>query len=426
MKRRYLLSLVVLIALGVTSCDKLTIDPGDEANVLWTSELALPINPSLGGNYMPAVDDDDNIYVLMRNFDGGLWGGYAMQKFDKNGNEMWVKQSTEEGYTPHNQMPTFYNNRLYFTTDEKVVCLNAGTGNSEWEYNVPDSMLYITPAIAIVNNQVLITLENFTAEHSYLFALDPASGRVKSTLGITDSRVWLNMAARGNTVYLAYGKLYKVTVNAGGSMHLDWSVQLPGGDPTYYISFENDIVISPNGDVSFAYAENRNAQLDHIISYNSSGTKLWEYERSYASHITLDEDGNIYDGGINDLLKIDAASGQKAWETEPPSETLGFGNSFTAMVHAANGVMYCGDVYGIYGVNYSGEVKYSLFPEKISGTSTPLTDVTLLGNGNIIVMSMGEDGGNGNIHCIEAETEGIAATGWPKRGGDAANTFNVQ
>jgi hypothetical protein len=53
-----------------------------DAKTEWTKPLALPINPALGKNYMPAVDGNDNIYVLMRNFEGDGYG-YAMQKFDK-------------------------------------------------------------------------------------------------------------------------------------------------------------------------------------------------------------------------------------------------------------------------------------------------------------------------------------------------------
>lgn len=429
-------SLLMLFALSFSACDNGTDIPGDEpdtppatsADLLWSSELASPINPALGGNYMPAVDEDDNIYVLMRIFEGGLWGGYAMQKFDKNGNELWEKQSTESAYTPHNQMPTFYQDKLFFTTDEKVIALNASDGSGAWEFDIPDSMQYITPAIAVVNNLILITLEKETAEHSYLFALNPANGNVSGTLAITNDRVWLNMAARGNTVYLVYGHLYKVSVNADGDMHLDWSVQLPGGDETYYISFDNDLVIAPNGNVSFAYAEGRNAQLDYIISYNSAGEKLWEYERAYASHLTLDAQGNIYDGGIKDLLKIDGETGQKVWTVEPPSEFeyVAMGD-FTSMVHANNGNLYCGDTYGIYGASNGGEIKYSAYSSTLGiGNSVPFSDISLLSNGNIIVLTMGDDGANGSIHCIKAETGGIATTGWPKRGGNAANTFNVQ
>src|SRR5574344_1630237 len=175
MKHFFLSFIVMLFIFGFTACDNGTDIHGDDPNntettadVVWKNELTLPINPALSYNYMPAVDENNNIYVLMQNFEGGLWGGYAMQKFDKDGKELWVKQSTEAGCTPHNQMPTFYKNNLYFTTDAKVICLDASSGDSKWEYEVPDSMQYITPAIAVVNDMILITLEPFTAEKSYL------------------------------------------------------------------------------------------------------------------------------------------------------------------------------------------------------------------------------------------------------------------
>ncbi|MCB8964355.1 MAG: PQQ-like beta-propeller repeat protein [Bacteroidales bacterium] len=395
-------------------------NPTTNANVEWTKQLALPINPALGQNYMPAIDENDNIYVLMSDFNGGS----AIQAFDKNGTELWSKSQND--VNPHNQMPTYFQNKLFFTTDKKLICLNASNGSKVWEYNIPDSMLYITPAIAIVNNFTLITLEKETAESSYLFAINPSNGNVAGTLAISDDRVWLNMAARGNTVYLAHGFLYKVTVSSNGAMSLDWNVQLPGDDPTVYFNFENDMVIAPNGNVTFAYGELSNPSLHILISYNSQGQKLWEYERQYASRITLDEQGNIYDGGNKDLIKINGANGQKIWAAEPPSEFeyVSMGN-FTSMVHANNGNLYCGDVYGIYGANYSGDITYSVYSSTLElGDSTPFSDVTLLSNGNIIVMTMG-NGTNGNIHCIKANTGGISTKGWSKRGADAANTFNA-
>lgn len=417
---------IYFVAILFSSCEKDELIDNDNnqttnANIEWYKELALPINPALGKNYMPAVDENDNIYVLMRDFNGG---GYAMQAFDKNGTELWSK--SQNNVNPHNQMPTFFQNKLYFTSDKKVVSLNATDGSNSWEYNIPDSMLFITSSIAIVENYVLVTLQSGTADHSYLFALNANNGSVAGTLAITDDRVWLNMAARGNTVYLAHGFLYKVTVAANGSMNLDWSVQLPGDDPTYYFNLEKDIVIAPNGNITFAYSELANPSLDILISYNNQGQKLWEFERQFASRITLDEYGNIYDGGNKDLIKIDGATGQKVWAVKPPSEfEYVIMGSFTSMMHANNGNMYCGDVYGIYGSDYSGKIKYSVYSSTLGiGDATPFSDVTLLSNGNIIVLTMG-DGTNGSIHCIKADTKGISTKGWPKRGANAANTFNA-
>ena len=432
MRKIWILCFVILSGFVMfSSCKKDEIIDDDnnnqatDAKTEWTKPLALPINPALGKNYMPAVDGNDNIYVLMRNFEGDGYG-YAMQKFDKNGNELWVKQSTEAGYTPHNQMPTYFQDKLFFTTDKKVVALNSSDGSIAWEYNIPDSMLFITQAIAIVENFVLITLENNTAEYSYLFSLNAGTGSVAGTLAVTSDRVWLNMAARDNTLYLVHGFLYQVTVNSNGSMNLNWSVQLPGNDPTYYYNFDNDIVIAPNGNVTFAYGEQSNPSMLKLISYNNNGNKLWEYERQYSSRITLDGQGNVYDGGKDDLIKIDGSSGQKVWSVEPPSEFeyVAMG-SFTSMIHANDGNIYCGDTYGIYGVNSSGELKYSVYSSTLEiGESVPFSDVTLLSNGNIIVLTMG-DGANGSIHCIKGSTKGISTIGWPKRGANAANTFNA-
>jgi len=391
------------------------------ATLEWTKTLALPINPSISKNYMPAIDENDNIYVLLKGMTG-----YAIQAFDKNGKELWTKK--DNVINPHNNMPTYFQNKLIFTSADKVICHNTINGDVEWEFSKPDSILSITPAIAIVNDYILITLERETAEFSYMFALNPNNGDVVNSIPVSPDREWLNIAANKNIVYLASGYLYQVTVNPNGSMKLNWSVQLPGNDPTYYINFENDLVISPDGNITFAYSENGNPSLDILISFDNNGKKIWEYERQYSSHITLDEQGNIIDGGIDDLLKIDGSTGKKIWATEPPSEySFVKMGSYTSMVHADDGNMYCGDIYGIYGVNSNGDVKYSTYNTNISN-GTPFSDITLLSNGNIIVLSMGDsnnEDNKGNIHCIKANTKGIANKGWPKRGGNAANTFNV-
>ncbi|NJO88556.1 MAG: PQQ-binding-like beta-propeller repeat protein [Chloroflexia bacterium] len=375
MRKIGILSIVFFSTIAIlSSCKKDEITDNNQASdakTEWTKTLALPINPSLRQNYMPAVDENDNIYVLMSDFNGG----YAMQAFDKNGTELWNK--SQSNINPHNQTPTYFQNKLIFTTDKKVVALNSSDGSNAWEYNLPDSMLNITSSIAIANNFVLITLEKETAENSYLFALNASNGSVVSTLAITSDRVWLNMAAHGNIVYLAQGFLYQVTVNASGTMVLNWSVQLPGNDPTVYFNFENDIVIASNGNVTFAYSELANPSMDVLISYNNQGQKLWEYERQYASRLTLDEQGNIYDGGIDDLIKIDGAKGQKVWSVDPPSEYeyVAMG-SFSSMVHANDGNLYCGDIYGIYGANFSGEINYSVYSSKLDlGSSIPFSDI---------------------------------------------------
>ncbi len=393
-------------------------------NIVWKKDLALAINPAIGQNYMPAVDENDNIYVLMNNLNGGLNSGHTIQAFDKTGKELWKK--VENTITSHNNYLTYFQNKLFYTSAKKIVSMNALNGSVAWEYNLPDSMQHFTSSLAIVENKVLITLEALTAKNSYLFALNPSNGEVIGKLAVTPDRVWLNMAAKGNTVYLAHGHLYKVTVNSNGSMSLDWKKQLPGNDPTVYYNFEKDIVIAPNGNVTFAYSELANPSMDILISYNSSGEKLWEYDRQYSSRISLDEQGNIYDGGPKDLIKIDGTTGQKVWAVKPPSEfeyvSMG---SFTSMIHAKDGIMYCGDTYGIYGANYSGNIKYSTYSSKLGiGESTPFTDVAMLSNGYIIVMAMG-DGSNGSILCLNTNTQGISTKGWPKRGANAANTFNI-
>jgi len=88
MKKIGIISIGIFWAIAMlSSCKKNEItdnnNPLIDAKTEWTKTLAVPINPALGQNYMPAVDENDNIYVLMQDWEN-MDGGYILQAFDKS------------------------------------------------------------------------------------------------------------------------------------------------------------------------------------------------------------------------------------------------------------------------------------------------------------------------------------------------------
>ncbi len=422
----------IIVGLTMWSCEKDKSNSDDDnqegeaqsADIVWQQKLSIPINPALGSNYMPAIDENDNIYVMMsdwNNYGSGEMGN-VLQAFDKNGNALWERSTA--GEDPDFQMVTYYENKLYFTTGKKIVCLDAEDGSDLWNYNVPDSFL-VSYSLVIANNRVLTSMQSFDAENSYLFAFDSENGTINSTLAITDDRAVMAMAAKGSTVYLTYDFLYSVNVTSSG-LSLNWKTVLPGNSPEYggdYKNIADDIAIAPNGNIIFTYGVLSDLSTRRVICYSSGGTELWQSDNE-ARHLVVDADNDIYLCN-DDLIKLDGASGSEIWSTSAPAETFGLG-SFRSVTVGTDEVMYNGDYFGIYAAENTGNLKYYTPAATVSETG-PLTYITLLSNGNIILLCMGDDEDErGILICMKGSSGGVQDEIWAKWGCNAANTFNLE
>lgn len=394
-----------------------------EMEVLWHNRLEVPVNPHGTSFEMPTLDEQDNIYIMSND----MSSGYALKAFDKDGNILWDKPGA--GNYAVNEYVAYRNNRLYFTASEsmwdfgtRLISLHANDGSLAWDFQLPDSLWYMSKQIAITDNKVLITMRKNTASHSYLFAFDPSNGNITGTLPITENFEDFAIAVKGSTAYLTSDKLYSINLN---TMEVNWSVWLPGNDDDnrYSENHYSFIGIAGNGNISFSYQINQFAEDRGVVTYSPSGEQLWNREIKWLSnYISIDNHGHVLvscNGGK--LFKLNGSNGDQIWQIEVP-----FIGSFNDLILANDGTMYSGDVYGIYGVDENGDLKYHLENKLFTGlNATNLSNISLLGNGNIIVLAMDRDAGNGHIFCLKAGTGGIKAEGWAKSGGNAFNTLSL-
>jgi len=418
---------MILTLVFTTSCNKDKNNPSDDSEVVWSANLELFINPALGRNYMPAVDENDNIYVMMADWDGNAGLGYALQAFDKDGKQLWIK--TDDNVSVFTQMVTYFDGKIIYPTSSQIVCLNSSDGTEAWTYTPPDS-LQTTYSIAIANNQLVAFISGFTSEYSYIYSFNPANGNINATEAFGGREEVCAMAANGSTLYITYNSLSSYNINTN-SIDLNWSSLLPNNNAYYedtYRNMLNDITIDPvNGNIFFAYENPTQYGEKWLIAYDKNGNKLWENETFQATHITACAENELY-VSYDNLFKLNGQSGSQIWEAVPPSETMGLGNSINSTVYGNDDVLYAGDIYGIYGINNQGTEKYSAFPTSITGNGTPFTYVTLLSNGNIIVLAMSVDPDTepAKIYCLKASSGGVKKNIWAKWGANAANTFNLQ
>lgn len=421
------ITIVIVIVVLNWSCSKTdstaTPTPQPESvQVVWKNDLAVKINPAIGRNYMPAVDENNNIYVLMNNLETDGW---VMQAFNVSGTLLWTENSSSENAI--RQIPTYYEGRLYFATHSKIICLDASTGNLLWDLNPADSV-ETTTDIVISNHQLVTVFSGFTAEHSYVAAIDPTTGDISAFKALGSRGQIFKLAAVGSYFYVCYNNLYKYQNNTG-TIDLEWMQTLPGNidanDETYRILY-GDMVIDPNNDnVYLTYSNPTDYGTDVLIAYDLSGNMLWKKDGVSATHLSVDFDNNLYVSN-SDLIKYNGNNGAEIWTATPPSETMGMGNEIDAITHGQNGVMYAGDVYGVYGIDANNQNQFQAFPNSIAGAQTPLTYATLLSNGNVVVLGMAKDeNSSAQIYCIKEESEGVKPNIWAKWGANAANTFNL-
>jgi len=419
--------LPALLALILSSCVEVPgIEESDSSDVLWKSDLGAFINPALGRNYMPAVDENDNIYVLMTDWESDNLNAYVLQAFNKNGEELWKKE--EQSETLWKQMPGYYDGNIFYSTMNKIVCLDAADGSEKWVYT-PGDTLQTSHSLVIADGKLVVGLPAYTADHSYLFALNISDGSVVATHPVFETRKLFALAANGSTLYAAYNQICSIELGSSGFTE-NWRTLLPGNNSEYEDTYNNsidDIVIDPTSGKIYTSISNPYEYNDEkLVAFNISGELLWESTDYACSHPTTNYGDELYIPS-GDLYKLDGTDGSLVWSAEPPSETFGFGNSFDCLVYANNDVLYCGDYFGLYGVDKSGQEDLKIFPEALSGTTSPLSFTTLLSNGNIIVLAMSPDPEteSSRIYCIKASTQGTKANIWAKWGANVGNTFNL-
>ncbi len=407
MKKFYLFVFVAAIAI-FSSCGKNDSanpdnpdDPNDPTSeIVWSTDLSHTIQTTT--NHYPAVDDNGNIYLITKEY--GV--GSVVQAFDKNGSELWEKH--QDKY-PRNYSVSYYDGNVYFLTTEELICLDAQNGNEKWSVSESveaDLGIGNQDNFTFVGNNLVIPLINI--QGTFLVKLDPSSGHSNGSIQVCkQNRVVPRIAAKGNTIYIAEDSLYVISESG-----IAWRANIENTEHTtkdvydLIITQNNDIVVSTKSEMS----NQRNVYL-----YKSEEL-LWSI--NFGTDVLTPKISELSNGNLalamGNLLTVDAASGNEIWKLN--SEIL---KSYETANVAANGKIFGGNAYGIWGIDEDGNT-ISVFDPN----NDPISNSILQKGENIIVLSMGTD--NSIIHCVKEEnTGGYAPDLWSGYGANAANTFNT-
>ncbi|ASB49592.1 outer membrane protein assembly factor BamB family protein [Alkalitalea saponilacus] len=436
LKKFAFLLFTTALFLGCDSDEKIDdlFDNNDsKADIEWSANLSKTISAALFRT-SPAIDENDNIYILQKEYVGE---GFTIDAFNKNGEKRWSKTNTTDVLL-ESQL-TYYDGKLFVHChDNRIICFNAENGDVIWNKRVTDSYNHARN-FTIANNMLIYRADKTLTEYEWhLFALDISSGDVNYELDLTQFREneededrkhaffeQSTLAANGNMVYFA-DDIHLFAIEATSSAFIvKWNSNLPD-DVDLFHSYgtsghqNNKIAIAPNGKIIVQY----NVAVENLYDYKTAvyspdGTLLWThyYENNNGS-ITTDAQSNVYMGGAS-LLKLNGSNGSTSWTANPPL----FIGSITNQVKGKDGRIYASDFFGVYIVNNSGSV-VSNMSAGANTDSQPFSNLSLLSNGNIVVIAQGID--SGQIFCFKSSSEGVAKNIWAKREGNAKNTFNLK
>lgn len=431
MKKSANVLFLVAFLMFITSCKK---DSNDDtttptptpntSDILWQKELTQAVQPGWE-EYMPAVDENDNVYALAGNVDNmNSPTGFSLEAFDANGSTLWSIVNVEA--TPQRQLVTYYNHKLFVVAIEKLLCYNSQDGSLAWQYDIPDSLeTSHNIAMSIVDGNVALTLVGFTASNSHLFLFNTNDGSIITTKPVGPYRSKpISMAANGNMVYVVSDSVYAFEMQAS-EFNLQWKIQLPGTDNINYTAYYeielNDVVIANNGNIIFLSLNTYNSNDYLLNSIASDGSINWSIAKSDISrHQIVDASNNIY-YSQGDLLKINGSDGNAIWTAGAPEGTMDMG-SYNSVILSQNDNLYCGDLFGLYSLDNSGSSRFVKTVSSLNAASFAYAN--LMSNGNIVLLGSNPDGGLGILYCIKNSDSG-AADSWAKWGANAANTFNL-
>jgi len=407
MEKIYLIVFVAALAIFY-SCgkdDSTNPDNPDDPNnptseIVWSTDLSHTIQTTT--NHYPAVDDNENIYLITKEY--GV--GSVVQAFNKDGNELWKKQ--QDDY-PRNYSVSYYEGNIYFLTTEELICLDAQNGNEKWsisEFVEDDLGIGNQDNFTFVGNNLVIPLINI--QGTFLVKLNPSSGLSNGSIKVCNqNRVVPRIAAKGNSIYLAEDSLYAISESG-----IVWRANIENTERTTKDVY--DLIVTQNNDIVVS-AKSEMSNQRSVYLYKSEEL-LWSI--NFGTEVLTPNICELSNGNLvlamGSLLTVDVTSGNEIWKLD--SEIL---KSYETVNVATNGKIYSGNAYGIWGIDEDGNT-ISVF----NLNNDPISNPILQKDENIIVLSMGTD--NSILHCVKQENTGGYAPGlWSGYGANAANTFNV-
>lgn len=377
-------------------------NPDNPTEVLvWSTNL--PHTVQTATNHFPAIDDKGNIYLITKEY--GV--GSIIQAFDKNGNELWKKQKDEY---PRNFTISYHNENVYFLTNNELICLDAQNGSDKWiftgsaEYELE---IGAQDNFCFINSMLYIPMKN--NKGTFLGKINPSNGVFAMVGKINEqNRVVPRIAAKGNTIYAADDSLYAISESG----FILWKANIENTEHTTKDVY--DLIVTQNNDIVVSTKSEMNNQRSALL-YKSEELA---WSTNFGTNVLTPKIVELSDGDLilamGDLIKVNAQNGDEIWKLD--SEIL---KSFETANIAADGNIYGGNAYGIWGIDNTGNTIF-----EFDANGDPLSTPILQNDENIIVLSMGTE--NSIIHCIKKEnTDGNAQNAWSSYGANPANTFYV-
>jgi len=366
-------------------------------------------------NQVPAIDEESNIY-----FAANVQSGGQLVKLDALGDEIW---SINEPDFPLSQI-IYYNGKIFYETDNQVVCRNAVDGNLIWSTDVVlgYQTFALTPEKIYTSNYVDGGI--FGCNNS-LVAFDHLGNKVWETkikYSPNDTITYPNaISVVGNNIYL--GIFVEVDnsefaiinyVDEGNSVTKNWSWLSPehssvgGGSP-----WIKEFAIDDNNNIIFGI---NISGTQTIFSINALGTENWRSATSFQNNITsvsVDAKGNCY-SAYSDIEKIN--EGGIVWKSEYKADWQYEGLwSIAPVVSMSGNLTYENKSRIAASIGSDGTYLW----EQYYGCklcNDEFHNITINRNGDIIII------GKANIYCFEGDGTGLSNKGWPKKYGNYGNT----
>ena len=240
----------------------------------------------------PALSDG-RVYVIRTRKDGSP-DGTILCLSAKDGSQLWTWHGDD---TQNFTAPMISDGRLFFGSEEKLICIDAVKGKTLWEYSSPQTIL-APPSIA--EGKVLI---GGLLDHA-LYCLSADSGKLLWNLNLGDS-IPFGAAISGNRVFAG---------THGGDV---LCLELDSGKKLWAVSAGLRVAAAPAVAKDRVYVGSESAL--HCLNA-STGAKLWQLDTGGTIYTSPAVSGNcVYVLSINNKLTLrclNAADGKEHWTFE--------------------------------------------------------------------------------------------------------------
>lgn len=292
------------------------------------------------------------------------------------GNTKW--SYTMDGNVSANSAPAIAKGIVYVgTSNAKFYALDANTGSLKWKYDAIFGKIGSSPAV--LNGIVYFSVDK------KLYALDANTGSSKWTYSQSSGWIYSSPTIADGIIYFgAGGKIYALYANNGV---VKWIYNLPANKSV------NDTLAFANGILYFGATDDVIGGGNVYALDTNTRTLKWDYRTTGWYGELAVADGKVYCYGVNypgvSLVVLDANTGTELWR-EADGVLMGFYGYPTV----SKGVVYVGDILKYYSnVKYSNDSKIYAFD---ANTGLVKWDHTF---GNLSIVSSVEIA-NGKIYFV--------------------------